>query len=240
MSRRDSVSSSSRNTPQPSSRRITTQSSTSSGSGSTLSSLTTQESPRSLRQPPSPGFSSPPLRQGGSLPPTSNCPPTPPMTHPGPLQDSDSPTDEFLIDKSILVGPDDHDPDDGLLGHHKCRQDCGLLWVQDLSPLAYMVKLGKVAPGTVKAIDQPPYHEVVPQGRWYIVLRGKSVGIYNNWYDPTQYSLTPFLTLAKGRGWYCCQLYKWFSPPSNGFRVVGVQEVRGCTPQWPGLNHACC
>ncbi|KAF9778488.1 hypothetical protein BJ322DRAFT_1025180 [Thelephora terrestris] len=78
------------------------------------------------------------------------------------------------------IGADD-DLNNLLYGRHECRKNCGMSWIQDLSPFAYMIKLDDVRKGTKAVATHPPPHKLGPQKKWYAVLRGQSVGVFNNW-----------------------------------------------------------
>lgn len=165
--------------------------------------LVTRETPRSRRRPISPDPSPQSSRRSNSLPSTPSPMRTPrPISpartprpvSPGPSSDGPDlsseerepwpllPEDEFFPPQMYSdPGPDDLNLETLLLSNHECGRPCGLSWIQDLSPLAYMIKLDGVSPGTKPIAHQPRYHKAGPQGRWYAVLRGKSVGVYNNW-----------------------------------------------------------
>lgn len=107
---------------------------------------------------------------------------------PNPLPDNEpqpppNPNDPQHISDELLADPGNVQLDRFLLGRHACDQDCGKSWIQDLSSavLVRMVKLDGVAPGTLRAIQQPPYHRVGRQQKWYCVFRGRKVGVFNDW-----------------------------------------------------------
>ena len=107
-----------------------------------------------------------------------------PQPHSDPPSSSDDDDDddaEYLLSPMPVPGPDDPTPEDALLGVHECQLRCGRTWIQDLLPLRRLVRIGNAPPGTQASIFQPSYHKQGPQGKWYCVYVGKTVGVFNDW-----------------------------------------------------------
>ena len=120
-----------------------------------------------------------------------------------------SPEDEDdLLVASLTLGPSDHDPNQLLLGTHKCEHNCKELWIQDLSPLSHMVRLGDVPSDTKHSIHQPPFHKCGPKGKWYCIYSGKTVSIFNDWWSAFHYCvLCNSLMYLQGQGWQSHQFH---------------------------------